>query len=81
MKKQPISEEAEDGTFISLYFGKRHKRTLDEFDSVCREIRASRTNTLNYLLRLHKAVQKKESVDLFVTKQLCDDEQTWREGL
>lgn len=73
MKMRPLFKESEEGTFISLYFGKRHKRTLNEFDSVCREIRASRTSTLNYLLRLHKAVTQKESVDLFVAKKLSDD--------
>lgn len=75
MNMKPLFKDAEEGTFISLYFGKRHRRTLNEFDSVCREIRASRTNTLHYLLRLHKAVTQKESVDLFVATKLTDDEE------
>ena len=44
---------------ITIYFGERHFDTLNEFDTLKRRLRRSRTGTLDYLLNYYKQTEKR----------------------
>ena len=44
---------------ITMYFGERHFDTLNEFDTLTRRLRRSRTGTLDYLLNYYKQTEKR----------------------
>ena len=44
---------------ITIYFGERHFDTLNEFDTLKRRLRRSRTGVLKYLLDYHKENEKR----------------------
>ena len=44
---------------ITIYFGERHFDTLNEFDTLKRRLRRSRTGTLDYLIKYHNLNEKR----------------------
>ena len=44
---------------ITIYFGERHFDTLNEFDTLKRRLRRSRTGTLDYLLNYYKQTEQR----------------------
>ena len=44
---------------ITIYFGERNIDTLNEFDTLKRRLRRSRTGTLDYLLNYYKQTEKR----------------------
>ena len=44
---------------ITMYFGERHFDTLNEFDTLTRRLRRSRTGTLDFLLNYYKQTEKR----------------------
>ena len=44
---------------ITIYFGERHFDTLNEFDTLKRRLRRSRTGTLDYLINYYKQTEKR----------------------
>ena len=44
---------------ITMYFGERHFDTLNEFDTLKRRLRRSRTGTLDYLINYYKQTEKR----------------------
>ena len=42
-----------------MYFGERHFDTLNEFDTLTRRLRRSRTGTLDFLLNYYKQTEKR----------------------
>ena len=44
---------------ITIYFGERHFDTLNDFDSLKRRLRRSRTGTLDFLLKYYKQTEKR----------------------
>ena len=44
---------------ITMYFGERNFDTLNEFDTLKRRLRRSRTGTLDYLLNYYKQTEKR----------------------
>ena len=43
---------------ITIYFGERHFDTLNEFDTLKRRLRRSRTGTIDFLLNYYKQSEK-----------------------
>ena len=54
----------EDSKTINLFFGTKHKDTLEEFDELSRDLRRSRTGTLHFLLVHYKWYEKHKMVSL-----------------
>ena len=50
----------------TLYFGERNMETKREFDQLSKELRRSRTGTLDYLLQYRKENEKRRTEPLFV---------------
>ena len=44
---------------ITIYFGERHFDTLNEFDTLKRRLRRSRTGTIDFLLNYYKQTEKR----------------------
>ena len=44
---------------ITIYFGERHFDTLNEFDTLKRRLRRSRTGTISFLLNYYKENEKR----------------------
>ena len=44
---------------ITIYFGERHFDTLNEFDTLKRRLRRSRTGTLDFLLNYYKQTEQR----------------------
>ncbi len=44
---------------ITIYFGERHFDTLNEFDTLKRRLRRSRTGTLDYLINYYQQNEKR----------------------
>ena len=46
---------------ITIYFGERHFETLNEFDTLKRRLRRSRTGTIDFLLNYYKQTEKRRT--------------------
>ena len=44
---------------ITIYFGERHFDTLNEFDTLKRRLRRSRTGVISYLLNYYEESEKR----------------------
>ena len=44
---------------ITMYFGERNFETLNDFDTLKRRLRRSRTGTLDFLLNYYKQTEKR----------------------
>ena len=44
---------------ITIYFGERHFDTLNEFDTLKRRLRRSRTRTLDYIINYYQQNEKR----------------------
>ena len=59
LEEQQIKDETPKKETITMYFGERHFDTLNEFDTLTRRLRRSRTGTLDYLLNYYKQTEKR----------------------
>ena len=46
---------------ITIYFGERHFDTLNEFDTLKRRLRRSRTGTIDFLINYYKQSEKRRT--------------------
>ena len=51
---------------ITIYFGERHFDTLNEFDTLKRRLRRSRTGTLDYLLNYYYQSEKRRTQPVII---------------
>ena len=47
-----------DSKSINLFFGQKHQETYEEFETLTRNLRRSRTGTLHFLLTHYKWYEK-----------------------
>ena len=47
-----------DSKSINLFFGQKHQETYEEFETLTRNLRRSRTETLHFLLTHYKWYEK-----------------------
>ena len=59
LEEQQIREETPKNETITIYFGEKNIDTLNEFDTLKRRLRRSRTGTLDYLLNYYKQTEKR----------------------
>ena len=59
LEEQQIRDETPKKETITMYFGERHFDTLNEFDTLTRRLRRSRTGTLDFLLNYYKQTEKR----------------------
>ena len=59
LEEQQIREETPKKETITIYFGEKNIDTLNEFDTLKRRLRRSRTGTLDYLLNYYKQTEKR----------------------
>ena len=59
LEEQQIKDETPKKETITMYFGERHFDTLNEFDTLTRRLRRSRTGTLDFLLNYYKQTEKR----------------------
>ena len=51
---------------ITIYFGERHFGTLNEFDTLKRRLRRSRTGTIDFLLNYYKQTEKRRTQPVII---------------
>ena len=51
---------------ITIYFGERHFDTLNEFDTLKRRLRRSRTGTIDFLLNYYKQSEKRRTQPVII---------------
>ena len=51
---------------ITIYFGERHFDTLNEFDTLKRRLRRSRTGTMDFLLNYYKQSEKRRTQPVII---------------
>ena len=51
---------------ITIYFGERHFDTLNEFDTLKRRLRRSRTGTLDYLINSYHQSEKRRTQPVII---------------
>ena len=51
---------------ITIYFGERHFDTLNEFDTLKRRLRRSRTGTLDFLLNYYHQSEKRRTQPVII---------------
>ena len=51
---------------ITIYFGERHFDTLNEFDTLKRRLRRSRTGTIDFLLNYYKQSEKRSTQPVII---------------
>jgi hypothetical protein len=49
---------APESKSINIFFGNKHQETYDEFETLTRSLRRSRTGTLHFLLSHYKWYEK-----------------------
>ena len=59
LEEQQIRNETPKNETITIYFGERHIDTLNEFDTLKRRLRRSRTGTLDFLLNYYHQSEKR----------------------
>ena len=59
LEEQQIRNETPKNETITIYFGERHIDTLNEFDTLKRRLRRSRTGTLDFLLNYYHESEKR----------------------
>ena len=59
LEEQQIRNETPKNETITIYFGERHIDTLNEFDTLKRRLRHSRTGTLDFLLNYYHESEKR----------------------
>ena len=51
---------------ITIYFGERHFDTLNEFDTLKRRLRRSRTGTIDFLINYYKQSEKRRTQPVII---------------
>ena len=59
LEEQQIRNETPKNETITIYFGERHIDTLNEFDTLKRRLRRSRTGTLDFHLNYYHQSEKR----------------------
>ena len=61
LEEQQIKDETPKKETITMYFGERHFDTLNDFDTLKRRLRRSRTGTLDFLLNYYQQNEKRRT--------------------
>ena len=66
LEEQQIREETPKNETITIYFGEKNIDTLNEFDTLKRRLRRSRTGTIDFLINYYKQSEKRRTQPVII---------------